>query len=489
MKCSSSVFLIFVILLLFTNVSFGYWPPPYEYATKWFHGMPVDHFSFDTDGKTFSMRYLLNDTFFNPDSGAIFFYCGNEGDITLFANNTGFLWDIAETYDSMVIFAEHRYYGQTMPFGNESFTPENLGKLTSEQALADYAVFLEWLKSGKDGASKNVKPSTPVIAFGGSYGGMLAAWMRIKYPHIIAGAIAASAPVVQFTGYTSCDAFSKIVTNVFENSGHQCTYCIKNSWSFLRELATTEIGRRNLNTIFKFCPGSQVTHVDNATQLVNWLTDIYGNLAMINYPYETNFLNPVPAWPVKEACKQIKHCSLEEPLSIIASVRDVISVFLNYTGSKACFTFAEDSAPSLGESGWDYQACTEMVMPMCNQGYTMFEMTEWNLTEYSDNCYKKYKARPRPNWAITEYGGPRLRYASNILFSNGNLDPWSGGGILRNISESVVSIVVKNGAHHYDLRGKHPKDTPYVRDARKTEVSYILSWIKEYRNLYRGKFR
>mgnify|MGYP001799047539 FL=1 len=54
--------------------------------------------------------------------------------------------------------------------------------LTTEQALADYATFLTDLKTVVEGAEHS-----PVIAFGGSYGGQLAAYMRVKYPHIITG--------------------------------------------------------------------------------------------------------------------------------------------------------------------------------------------------------------------------------------------------------------------------------------------------------------
>lgn len=47
----------------------------------------VDHFSF-ANQDSFIQRYLINDEYWERNGGPIFFYAGNEGDITLFADNT-----------------------------------------------------------------------------------------------------------------------------------------------------------------------------------------------------------------------------------------------------------------------------------------------------------------------------------------------------------------------------------------------------------------
>ncbi|KAH9378514.1 hypothetical protein HPB48_000924 [Haemaphysalis longicornis] len=58
--------------------------------------------------------------------------------------------------------------------------PENMAYLTTEQALADYATLLMWLKRTLKGAR-----DSKIAAFGGGFAGMLATWLRIKYPYLI----------------------------------------------------------------------------------------------------------------------------------------------------------------------------------------------------------------------------------------------------------------------------------------------------------------
>lgn len=88
----------------------------------------VDHFN-GSNWDMWQMRYLINDQYYNASQGPILFYTGNEGGIWGFYNNSGFIVDtLAKRFGALVVFAEHRYYGKSWPYGNEidSMKVENL---------------------------------------------------------------------------------------------------------------------------------------------------------------------------------------------------------------------------------------------------------------------------------------------------------------------------------------------------------------------------
>lgn len=163
----------------------------------------LDHFNFHPKSyKIFYQKYLIQRKYWQK-GGSIFVYAGNEGDIDWFAANTGFMLDIAPQFQALLVFIEvkidsfiffcwtcyiynnqenisphffflghmisqHRFYGESLPFGNKSASSaETLGYLSSQQALADYAVLIRSLKQNLS------SEASPVVVFGGSYGGSM----------------------------------------------------------------------------------------------------------------------------------------------------------------------------------------------------------------------------------------------------------------------------------------------------------------------------
>jgi lysosomal Pro-X carboxypeptidase len=448
---------------------------PYE---TYYYNQTLDHFNFATSPQYYKERYLISTAYWDG-TGPIFFYSGNEGDITGFWNNSGFITTtLASQFNALLIFAEHRYYGESLPFGEDSYLPSKLGYLTVEQALADYAEIIYYLK-GVYNAQDNA-----VITFGGSYGGMLSAWFRMKYPTVVDGAIAASAPILQFmgTGVSQWD-FYEIVTNDYAEVNSLCPEYILDGFNLIYQMGSTFDGRTNLTKIFNLCTPLVASTVPD---LVEWLNSAYTYMAMTDYPYPCDFLQPMPGWPVTVSCNN-QVAAVQATGDLLQGMLAGVAVYYNYSGQAgSCYKLDDETGSLGGAIPWDYQSCTEMVLPISSNGTSdMFPPSYYNLTEMTAYCQSAFGVTPRPYWMTTTYGGlltpegTNNIQGSNIVFSNGMLDPWSGGGVLQTIKgeQDMIAVYMSDSAHHLDLRLPNSADPQSVQQGRQTEISYIQDWV------------
>jgi lysosomal Pro-X carboxypeptidase len=161
-----------------------------------------------------------------------------------------------------------------------------------------------------------------------------------------------------------------------------------------------------------------------------------------------------------------------------------MNVFLNYSKSVNCTDLDEGNEDPFG---WNYQVCNEMIMPISSNGFTdMFLTSLWDPDTYYDNCVSQMGLKPQFTWALDTFGGrnPQKDFAhySNIILTNGNLDPWRAGGVNYDIKNDKISVFLMNGAaHHLDLREPNDeKDPDDVKTARAAVIQKLKDWIKDW---------
>jgi len=146
-----------------------------------------------------------------------------------------------------------------------------------------------------------------------------------------------------------------------------------------------------------------------------------------------------------------------------------------------------DATGNLDGAGWNVLACNQLAMPTTNGNTSMFIPNDpFDYNAYTAMCQTTYGLTPRYNWVWEYFGGQDIQkdFAghSNIIFTNGELDPWRAGGVNANItaSSSIQVLYLKNAAHHLELRTSNPADPPDIVAVRATILATLQSWIKEY---------
>jgi lysosomal Pro-X carboxypeptidase len=185
-----------------------------------------------------------------------------------------------------------------------------------------------------------------------------------------------------------------------------------------------------------FMPCQPITSPEQVYQLTSYLSNAFLYMAMTDYPYPSSFLEPMPAFPVNVSCQAFASYDSEstkeaETWSMLKAASDV---YFNSSSQITCSNINDtDATGALDGAGWDILACNQLAMPTSMGFDSMFLTEPFNYTAYTEKCQAMYGLTPNYQWALDNFGGFNyvndFKSYSNIIFSNGDLDPWKAGGV------------------------------------------------------------
>ncbi|XP_058454750.1 thymus-specific serine protease-like [Malaya genurostris] len=144
----------------------------------------VDHFN-PQNAEEWTLRYFSMPDFYRPGGPILIFLGGWTAIVPWMIDSSSLIYEIAEELHGAVYAFESRFYGESKI--TENMSTDNLRLLSTDQILADLAEFVTYLKRT---VLKN--EFAHVLVAGAEYGGGLATWFRVRYPHLADAAWASS---------------------------------------------------------------------------------------------------------------------------------------------------------------------------------------------------------------------------------------------------------------------------------------------------------
>jgi hypothetical protein len=184
----------------------------------------------------------------------------------------GEMMDLVMEYKGLAVQVEHRFYGKSQPTGDWSI--DSLKYLSSHQAIEDLVDIVQYLKD-----EYKMSPINRWIAFGGSYSGALAAWIRILHPDVVYGSVATSAPVYALFDFNQyLEVIGKSLSQA--RNGDQCVSAIQEAFTLLDKMILDKTQWPHIESIFNM--SSKLSSLEDGKLLSMSLAGIFMNVVQYN---------------------------------------------------------------------------------------------------------------------------------------------------------------------------------------------------------------
>ncbi|KMT13074.1 hypothetical protein BVRB_4g087130 [Beta vulgaris subsp. vulgaris] len=423
---------------------------------------------------TFQQRLLVDDSQWGGAGAPIFVLFGGENGQTFSPKEYGILGLSATEFKAMLVNIQHRFYGDSVPLGSIdlAMADERVRKfLATDQTLEDYLVIIQSLKANY---SAN---NSPVIVVGMGYAGALAIWFRLKYPQITIGALASSTPLMYYGNSTPGDGYCSIVSKDFQDYDSQCYESIRKSKKLYDDIASQPDGLAHLSHIFNTCRPLQ--SADDITYL----------LAQV-YSFTVQY-DDVDQKELNTLCHFINNEG--------GSIQGYVSALYEaMEAGEGCFdgTFLEVNSPfeppSNLTTAWAWQKCTELIFPIGCTDTTMLPAKPFDMNQFTKSCQKRFGIVPQPYTPISIFKARNIEesligFGGNIIFSNGLRDPYCSGGILKDLSKTIVAITAEKGNYAWDLYTlDYGYDPKWLKEKREEELKIFRHWINHFHHINMG---
>jgi hypothetical protein len=402
---------------------------------------------------------------------------------------------LAPKFHGAVLEPEHRFYGESLPFGEDSMSVHNLHLLTPQQAMADLAYFITEKRKELGCGSYGTPSYCPVMTIGGSYPGYLSSMMRLRYPAVVDMAYAASSPHYIYAQQVDQYAYYKVITDSAEKASAGCANAVRQSLS-----AMVQLSKRDAMKALNVCPklpdyldkfdtiGDKNLFFNEVNMVVMYT---FATLNMGNYP--------PPNTQLRASCQAIQNA--KTPLEGLAAFLQSFAqdgttspcfdmVAQLPAGKKATISSGDWTGVGTGVNGesWDVETCGFLIEQIGTNNVTdMFLPMPFTLDWLNTHCSERFNTVPQPTALNEAWGFDRLTTvgASHIVFTNGLNDGWSVGGVKEDLSDTIIAINIGDGAHHSDLSAKLDDSviTKDVINARAKVISIFDKWLAPFRVL------